>query len=47
MKKKFNNIHLIKLQKMQELKILINFIILDIRDYTMEKLQMILPKEKD
>ena len=40
-------IHLIKQLKMQELKILINFIILDIKVYTMEKQQMILLKEKD
>ena len=39
-------IHLIKLLKMQELKILINFIMLDIKVYTMEKQQMILLKRK-
>ena len=33
--------------EVQELKILINFITLDIKAYTMEKLLMILLKEKD
>ncbi len=39
-------IHLIKQLKMQVSKILINSIILDIKDYTMEKQQMILLKKK-
>ena len=40
-------IHLIKQQKKQELKILINFTIAVIKDYTMEKQLMKLQKEKD
>ena len=39
--------HLTRRQKKQELKILINFIMLDIKVYIMEKLLMILLKEKD
>ena len=37
----------LKQRKKQELKILINFTIADIKVYTMEKRQMILLKEKD
>ena len=40
-------IHLIKQQKMQELKILIDFIIMDIKVCIMERLLMILLKERD
>ena len=40
-------IRLIKLLKMLELKILINFIMQVIKDYTMARLLMILQKEKD
>jgi len=36
-----------KLQKMQALKILINFITMVIKDYTMVRQPMILQKEKD
>ena len=44
---KKGNYSLNQTAKKQELKILIDFIIMDIKDYIMEKLLMTLQKEKD